>query len=77
MTTIPASWQRLIDEAREHDPDAIIAGGAIRDLICGRKPKDIDLFTTSIDLYRWETIFPSHNYPKEATHPYPSGTTNE
>lgn len=45
MTIIPASWQRLIDEAREHDPHAIIAGGAIRDLICGRKPKDIDLFT--------------------------------
>lgn len=44
MTTIPASWQRLIDEAREHDPHAIIAGGAIRDLICGRKPKDIDIF---------------------------------
>ena len=46
MTTIPASWQRFLDEAREHDPHAIIAGGAIRDLICGRKPKDIDLFTT-------------------------------
>lgn len=46
MIEVPASWQRLILTIREQDPKAIIAGGAVRDLILGRKPKDLDIFVS-------------------------------
>jgi hypothetical protein len=43
--TIPDSWCLLLKELQQNDPTAILAGGAIRDLYCGRKPiKDLDFF---------------------------------
>lgn len=45
---IPTKWCELLAEVRALDPNAIIAGGAIRDLFYGVEYKDIDFFTTTI-----------------------------
>jgi hypothetical protein len=45
---IPDEWCRKLNELQELDPEAILAGGAIRDLYCGVKVKDLDFFTTHI-----------------------------
>lgn len=41
---VPAEWTRLIKEIQVYFPQAVIAGGALRDLYHGRQPKDIDVF---------------------------------
>lgn len=41
----PAEWVELLDELNKKEKmHAVIAGGAVRDLYCGRQPKDIDIF---------------------------------
>jgi hypothetical protein len=42
--TVPAGWQRALEIIHMDFPDAVIAGGALRDLILGREIKDIDVF---------------------------------
>jgi hypothetical protein len=41
---IPQEWKDELAKLREVCPSAIIAGGCLRDLYCGRAPKDIDFF---------------------------------
>ncbi len=41
---IPTKWQDALLELQTQDPTAIIAGGAIRDIFCGRQVKDVDFF---------------------------------
>ena len=41
---IPSSWRELLGEIREVAPDAVIAGGALRDRDNGRPIKDLDVF---------------------------------
>ena len=53
---IPNSWVRCLKDIQKTFPDAVIAGGCLRDLDLGRAPKDIDIFvprTTheSVELY--------------------------
>lgn len=43
--SIPDEWVRLLKQLQEQDPTAVIAGGAIRDMYCLKKPvKDLDFF---------------------------------
>jgi hypothetical protein len=35
----------VLTQVRKKYPDAIIAGGVLRDLVLGKRPKDIDVFT--------------------------------
>lgn len=41
---VPATWRIVLRSVQDHYPEAVIAGGAIRDLLTGRAPKDIDIF---------------------------------
>lgn len=41
---LPQSWRLALEIIQYGFPDAVIAGGALRDLILGREPKDIDVF---------------------------------
>lgn len=40
-----ALWNALLEKVRVQYPDAFIAGGAVRDAIYKRQPRDIDVFT--------------------------------
>lgn len=37
----------VVDTLREHDFEAYLVGGCVRDLLCGRKPKDFDVATNA------------------------------
>lgn len=42
---IPQAWRRLLQALQQNGaPEAVIAGGALRDLYNGRKVKDVDIF---------------------------------
>lgn len=41
---IPNEWRDLLSQIQAVDPSAIIAGGAVRDWILARQPRDIDIF---------------------------------
>lgn len=41
---LPPRWKAALEIIQLDFPDAVIAGGALRDLILGREPKDIDVF---------------------------------
>ncbi len=41
---VPESWKVELEAVRKFCPSAIIAGGCLRDLYCGKEPKDIDFF---------------------------------
>lgn len=45
---IPDDWCAALVKLKAFDPDAFIAGGAIRDLYFGVAPKDVDFFSTRI-----------------------------
>lgn len=47
---IPDEWVVLLTELKVHVPNAILAGGAMRDLYNGVAPKDLDFFGSPIDL---------------------------
>jgi hypothetical protein len=42
--SIPKLWKRVLRNVQEVFPEAIIAGGALRDLDHGREIKDVDIF---------------------------------
>ncbi len=43
--SIPDDWVTLLKQLQEKDPSAVLAGGAIRDIYCARKPvHDLDFF---------------------------------
>lgn len=44
MLDIPKEWQFLLTAIQKQDPKAIIAGGCLRDLWCGKPHKDVDIF---------------------------------
>ena len=44
---IPSEFRFLLDEIQKTDPQAIIAGGSLRDWFHGHTPKDIDIFVTA------------------------------
>jgi tRNA nucleotidyltransferase/poly(A) polymerase len=44
VTVVPARWQRLLLAIREVCPSAVLAGGALRDLLLDRPIKDLDIF---------------------------------
>jgi len=44
---LPAKWLEVLAKVQEVFPEALIAGGALRDLILGREIKDIDVFVRS------------------------------
>lgn len=46
---IPAEWKEALSVIKDVCPDAMIAGGALRDLDNGREVKDIDVFFSSGD----------------------------
>lgn len=48
---IPQHWQETLLQLQRQDPTTIIAGGAIRDLFCGRPVKDVDFFCTNHSTY--------------------------
>ena len=46
---IPPLWKEILTKVREIYPEAIIAGGSLRDLDHGKEPKDIDIFVEDLD----------------------------
>lgn len=46
---IPISWRTKLNEIQETFPDAVIAGGCLRDLYHGVEFKDIDIFVPNAD----------------------------
>ena len=44
MPSIPAEWKQVLDRIQRVQPSAIIAGGALRDIILRRPVKDVDIF---------------------------------
>lgn len=45
---IPDSWCALLQQLQKQNPTTILAGGAIRDLYCGRQPiNDLDFFANT------------------------------
>jgi hypothetical protein len=46
ISQIPAAWLSELAKVQEVDPDAMIAGGALRDLDHGLQVKDVDVFLT-------------------------------
>ncbi len=47
---IPTTWKELKDTvSRVTGCKAVIAGGALRDLIKGRVPKDLDIFVFGVE----------------------------
>lgn len=50
---IPSAWKEELAAVRAFLPDAVIAGGALRDLYLGRPVKDVDLFATAPSDY-WD-----------------------
>ena len=71
--TIPDSWVALLKQLQKTDPSAVIAGGAIRDLICMRRPiKDIDFFVKKPNAIfdQWiSELSPNHN-EYQGSNPY-------
>jgi hypothetical protein len=43
---LPADWSIALEIIRLRFPDAVIAGGALRDTLLGREVKDIDVFAS-------------------------------
>lgn len=43
---VPKAWDEVFRIVQEQYPDAILAGGALRDLDCAREPKDLDIFVS-------------------------------
>jgi hypothetical protein len=41
---IPRTWLQLLRVMELHFPEVLLAGGAVRDLILGKRPKDLDLW---------------------------------
>lgn len=56
---LPPTWAEALGKVQELMPDAVIAGGALRDMILGRPVKDIDVFAyrrtwrTATELKAW------------------------
>jgi len=52
---IPEQWKEILSAVQEYHPQAIIAGGALRDLWHGKPIKDVDIFVPVVvcddDLY--------------------------
>jgi hypothetical protein len=44
ITKIPTQWLEALAKLKEAGFKAVLAGGALRDLYCGRVPKDVDIF---------------------------------
>lgn len=45
---VPMVWRNMLSHIQQQDSKAILAGGAMRDLWCGKIHKDLDFFTTRI-----------------------------
>lgn len=43
---LPDNWKRLMRRVSLHFPNVVLGGGAMRDLICGKPVKDLDLFAS-------------------------------
>jgi hypothetical protein len=46
----------VLKEIQKKSPDAIIAGGFLRDLFFGKQPKDLDIFVKRIESYGFDFI---------------------
>lgn len=46
ISIVPEEWKQLLATIQEHDPLAVIAGGAVRDWYHGYQPRDIDVFVS-------------------------------
>lgn len=46
---IPAEWRNLVAGLQLEGIGAVLAGGAMRDLYCGRSVKDVDIFVLNND----------------------------
>jgi hypothetical protein len=47
---IPQEWKKFLATVQTFFPDAIIAGGALRDLIAEKPVKDVDIFISDLDM---------------------------
>src|SRR5690348_12463644 len=46
---LPQEWREALRRVQLYFPEAVIAGGALRDLFTGRQVKDIDVFVEAIN----------------------------
>lgn len=60
---IPENWVRVIETIRGTDWVSFVAGGAVRDLIHGVVPKDVDIWVSDANLVECERII-EHEFPE-------------
>lgn len=46
MFTVPAGWQKILSRVQQKDRTAVLAGGCLRDLWCGKPHRDLDIFVS-------------------------------
>ena len=51
----------IIEKINEHDKEAYLVGGAVRDMVLGKEPHDYDI-ATNMSYEDLEKVFPK-NYP--------------
>lgn len=61
--TVPESWASVADTIRGTNWVSFIAGGAVRDLVHGVKPKDVDIWVSVDNLDECERII-AHEFPE-------------
>jgi len=47
---VPIEWKKFLSTVQTLFPDAVIAGGALRDLIVEKQVKDVDIFVSDMDM---------------------------
>jgi hypothetical protein len=74
---IPDEWKSALGDIRKVFPTAVIAGGALRDLVMGEHPSDIDIFVWADEYKKPFTTLPYQDDLRQyAFRPFDSDLTN-
>lgn len=70
MVAVPDEWQKILFELKAQDDSTVLAGGALRDLWCGKKVKDLDFFSNKMvdypGAYAMRLAHEEYNVPEVA-----------
>lgn len=79
INDIPQDWKDILAEVQTAFPDAVIAGGCLRDLEYGKEVKDVDIFALAADMFddAVMSMFPDATTDSPNWLQYGGGTRNE